>query len=182
MMIGPYALPAAFEREELASLLMELTPRQRRVLREYVDRVELGALSITEWFADPKCPVSQRAWYTTGETAAYRHSPVFQVALQAYLKAALAAAEAETVRAIAASRRILRLGAVAAANRLVLETDRGERSADRIKAAAEVLNRADMETAAKSEVEVSDAREKLARLLGADDDAGAETAGAGEAE
>lgn len=181
-MVEPYALPRAFESEELATLLMGLTAKQRRVLREYVDKVELGGMSLTAWLADPKCSVTERSWYTAGAAAVYRNSAAFQAALSAYLRIAIKASEAETARAIASSKRILRLGAVAAANRLVHETENGERSADRIKAAAEVLNRADIETAAKGEVEVSDARDRLARLLGADHDAGAESGGPGGAE
>lgn len=257
-MIQPYELPRAFENETLTTLLMVLSPRQRRVLREYVERVELGELSVTTWLAGPQCPVTERSWYRRGERAAFKNCPAFQDALTAYLRAAMQAAANEEVKAIGAAKRRLRLKAERAAERITEQVDghaglffrtverwtmtplasqeivREEEQEytdahgkprvgtfylvrqavldvsrltdpglarlvrkfedgpkglklelyDALRAAETILDRADMETAAKGEmgVEVSDARERLARLLGADAADGAETDGAGEAE
>lgn len=257
-MIGPYELPRAFESEELTAVLTRLTPRQRRVLREYVERVELGELSVTAWLADERCPVTERSWYRRGPRAGFRNCQAFQDALTAYLRAAIRAGADEEARAIAAAKRRIRLKAERAAERITDQVDgsigqffrsverwtmaplpsqeilreevreytdeRGKQKTgmfylvrqtvldvgkvtdpvlarlvrkfedgpkglklelyDALRAAETILDRADMETAAKGEigVEVSDARERLARLLGADAADGAEAGGAGEAE
>lgn len=188
-MLDAYALPRHFESEELATLLLALTPRQRRVLRAYVARVELGGQPVTIWLADPQCPVTERSWYKAGSRAQYKNCPGFQQALEAYLRAAVKAGTAEEAKAIARAKRTLRLGAARAAERLVELVDRGEKHDVQVKAAVSILDRADMETASKGEVEVSDARERLARLLGtgvgdgAEDAAeGADPGGAGEPE
>lgn len=122
-MILPYALPRAFESEELTTRLMRLSPLQRRVLREYVEKVEIGESSIMEWLADPGCPVSEGVWYRRGATAHYKHSPLFQEALTAYLKAAIRAGSEEETKAISAAKRRLRLKADRAAERIADQVD-----------------------------------------------------------
>ncbi len=188
-MVEPYALPRAFETEDLATLLLGLNRKQRMVLREYVDKVEMGCLPVTNWLQSEKCPVREDDWYRRGKTARFKNSPAFQQALEAYLRAALKASAAEEVKGIAKAKRILRLGAARAAEHLVELVDTAEKDADQVKAALGVLDRADMETAAKGEVEVSDARERIERLLfqnhgGGDPEAAEERdpGGAGEAE
>ena len=188
-MIDRYELPRHFEGEELTALLVALSPKQRRVLRNYVDHVELGDMSVTAWLLMLNCPVTERSWYKRGARAQFRNCQAFQDALDAYLRAAVKAGAVEETKAIAKAKRTLRLGAARAAERLVYLVDEADRQADQVKAALGVLDRADMETAAKGEVEVSDARERLARLLGADDrgdgagaEPGPEAGGAGGAE
>jgi hypothetical protein len=80
----PYATPHSCETAEVAAALAALRPRQRRALREYVWRVALGELSVTDWLRREDCPVSARAWYAKGERAGYLHSEAFQAALEAY--------------------------------------------------------------------------------------------------
>lgn len=184
-MIQPYALPRAFETEALTAQLMRLSAKQRRVVREYVDVVEIGGTLVTEWLRLPGCPVSENEWYKReAKGGHYKNNALFADVLAEYTRAALKADVDERLRSIGASKRTLQLGSIAAARRLVHEVDHGERSADRIKASEAVLDRADKDLAAKGEigVEVSDARERLARLLGADAADGAEAGGAGEAE
>lgn len=237
-MLDAYALPRSFESEELTTLLLALSPRQRRVLREYVEKVELGCLQVTAWLDEDSCPVTERSWYKAN--GQYKNCPAFQQALEAYLRAAVKASTAEETRAIARAKRALRLAAAPAAERVVEQVDadlgvffkvverwttepistyetlekrmapnpfspegpeieehlqravvvdvdrlRDPRFSKAVKkfsdsprngiaielhdaqrAALSILDRADMETAAKGEVEVSDARERLARLLG----------------
>lgn len=179
-MVGRYELAYACESAEVAALLNALKPKQRRVLREYVWRVELGDVGVTEWLKSEDCPVGERAWYDKGDKAGYLHNPLFQTALEAYKKAATASQVREEQKSVAQAQRELRMGAVKAAKRLVYLVENAENENVQEKAAEAVLDRADVGTAAKAEVEVTDAKQRLARLLGAESSSGADPAGAGQ--
>lgn len=118
-MSRPYQLPHSCESAEIAKLLSVLSPRQRRVLREYVWRVELGELSITEWLRSEDCPVSARAWYASGERANYLHSEAFQAALRAYRSAGQRWQVAEEQKQIARAHATLVRATPRAAERIV---------------------------------------------------------------
>jgi hypothetical protein len=181
-MVGRYELAYACESAEVAALLGALKPKQRRVLREYVWRVELGETGVTEWLRSEDCPVGERAWYDKGPKAAYFHNSLFQTALQAYLRVAGGWQVREEEKAVGAARRELRMAAPKAARRLAWLIENAESHSVQEKASEAILDRADVGTAPKAEVELTDARERLARLLGADTAEDADPAGAGQAE
>src|SRR5512139_2577093 len=79
-----YELPHACESQEIAQALARLSPKQRRVAREYIWQVELGEQSVTSWLHQESCPVSPRAWYESGDKANYLHNDAFQQALDLY--------------------------------------------------------------------------------------------------
>ncbi len=118
-MLRPHDLPHACETADLAAKLAALTPRQRRALRAYVWDVELGELSVTAWLHAEGCPVSERAWYASGERAHYLHSDSFQAALDAYRAAGSRWQVAEEAKAIGRARSTLVKAAPAAAERIV---------------------------------------------------------------
>ncbi len=173
-MLDRYELPRHFESDELTALLVALSPKQRRVLREYVDQVELGERSIQAWLMDDKCPVSERSWYKRGARAQFRNCQAFQDALDAYLRAAVKAGAVEETKAIAKAKRALRLGAPRAAERLVELVDEAEKHGDQVKAALGVLDRADLATASKGEtaltVDMAKFEDALKRAYGDEDD------------
>jgi hypothetical protein len=119
----PYEVPHACESLEVARLLAELTPRQRRVLREYVWKVELGETNVTEWLHSAVSPVSERAWYGTGKRANYLHSEAFQKALDAYRRAGQKWVLAEEQKQVARARASLVRAAPKAAERLVEQAE-----------------------------------------------------------
>ena len=119
----PFDLPHACETAEVAALLAELTPRQRRTLRDYVWRVELGQLGVSDWLRAGDCPVCERSWYAGGGRARYLHCAAFQEALRRYLKSASSWQLAEEQRAIARAHATLVRSAPGAAARLAEQAE-----------------------------------------------------------
>lgn len=149
-----YDLPQSWETEEVVGLLLQLSKVQRRALRAYVTQVELGTMDVTEWLDSELCPVSRTAWYRKGQSN-YLNNDLFQEALQASLRRAIAAQTAEEERAIARATRRLRLLAPDAVETLVELMAEGESDAVRLRATDSILNRAGLETAEKSTTEVT---------------------------
>lgn len=148
-LVGRYELPHACESQEIATALARLSAKQRRVLREYIWQVEMGRLGVTEWLRSEGCPVSERAWYTSGDKANYLHNATFQAALDAYKRAGQRWLIGEETRTIEAAQRKLRMGAERAAERVVDLVDNGRGDMVRLLASKEVLDRADVATASK---------------------------------
>ena len=144
-----YALPHASESQEIALALARLSPKQRRVLREYIWQVELGGLGVTEWLRSEKCPVTQKAWYLPGDKANYLHNEAFQEALDLYKVAGQRWLISEEARTVEAAQRKLRMGAVKAADRMVDLVDNAGSDMVKLRAAEQVLDRADAATASK---------------------------------
>jgi hypothetical protein len=144
-----YELPHACESMEIAQALARLAARQRRVLREYIWQVELGELGVTAWLESEKCPVSPRAWYASGHKANYLHSDAFQEALALYRDAGQRWLITDQARSVEAAQRKLRLGAVKAAERMVDLVDHAASDMVKLRAAEQVLDRADVATASK---------------------------------
>lgn len=148
-MLGPYEIPHACELQELAGVLAQLTRNQRQVLRSYIWQVELGDRTVTAWLAGEKCPVSTNTWYRTGKRSGYYHNEAFQEAITAYKQAGQRWLLSEEERSVAAATRKLRLGAVRAAERMVDLVDNAGSDMVKLRAAEQVLDRADAATAAK---------------------------------
>jgi hypothetical protein len=143
-----YELPHSCETAEIAELLAQLTPRQRRVLRSYVWQVELGELLVSEWLASEGCPVGVKAWYRRGDNAAYTHNPAFMAALAAYLRTGQRWTLNQEQRQVERARSTLMQASNKAALRLAgLVDSESERIA--LEAANSVLDRADLKTATK---------------------------------
>lgn len=119
MVVVAWDLPHGCESAEVAALLAGLSRKQRRVLREYVWRVELGELGVMAWLADARCPVSEGVWYRSAERGGHYWGCVaFQAALERYMNAALGWQTREEARAVASAQRSLRMAAPRAAGRL----------------------------------------------------------------
>lgn len=114
-----YGIPHGCESAELAGLLARLTPKQRRVLRQYVWEVELGQQTVTRWLESEKCLVRESSWYRRGDHAHYANDPVFTEALEAYKTAGIRWQANEEQRAVAAGARRLRMATPQAAERVV---------------------------------------------------------------
>jgi hypothetical protein len=144
----PYSVPHLCESAELAALLAPLSPRQRRVLREYVWKVELGEQGVTEWLRSTACPVSERNWYKAGDRAGYLHNLAFKLALAKYIEAGLDWQAGEDKKEIGKAQRSLIRAAPAAADRIVdiaqidpsLFYKAGERWTEDPPATAEILD------------------------------------------
>lgn len=149
-----YDLPQSWETEEVVGLLLQLRPTQRRALRAYVSQVELGELDVTQWLASDLCPISRAAWYRNGQ-GNYLNNPLFQEALQASLRRAIAAQTAEEEKAIQRATRKLRLLTVDAVDSLEDLMKNGESDAVKLRATDSILNRAGLETAEKSTTDVT---------------------------
>lgn len=119
----PYDLPHACESAEIAALLAALSPKQRRVLREYVWRVELGELNVSDWLKSETCPVNSGTWYAGGDKAHYRNCPAFQEALEAYRRAGMRWRLGEEQKTIERAHAALVRAAPRAADRLVDQVD-----------------------------------------------------------
>ena len=122
-LVGRYELPHACESQEIATALARLSAKQRRVLREYIWQVELGRLGVTEWLRSEGCPVSERAWYTSGDKANYFHNRTFQEALEAYKRAGQRWQITQQAKALEQARDRLVQATPAAADRLVEQVD-----------------------------------------------------------
>jgi hypothetical protein len=124
-MLQPYALPHECESAEIADLLGQLSPKQRRALRSYVWQVELGEQTLTAWLASDTCPVARSSWYESGPRARYWCNDGFKMALRAYLAAGLRWRTTQDRRDVERARRTLLLETPHAAERLV-EGSRGD--------------------------------------------------------
>jgi hypothetical protein len=144
-----YELPHACESMEIAQALTRLAAKQRRVLREYIWQVELGEVGVTAWLESEKCPVSPRAWYASGHKANYLHNDAFKEALALYRDGGQRWLITEEARTVEAAQRKLRLGAVKAADRMVDLVDNAGSDMVKLRAAEQVLDRADAATASK---------------------------------
>lgn len=145
-----YALPHACESQEIATALAQLSPKQRWVLREYIWQVELGGAAVTEWLHGETCPVSPTSWYLSGDKANYLHNAAFQNALDLYRQAGQRWVITEEARTVEAAQRKLRMGAARAAERMVALVDEASTDMVRLRAAEQVLDRADVATASKA--------------------------------
>lgn len=117
-MLLPYGVPHECESAEIADLLGQLSPKQRRALRAYVWEVELGEKSLTAWLASDTCPVSRSTWYQAGGHARYWCNEGFKAALRAYLAAGLKWRTSQDRRDVERARRTLLLETPHAAERL----------------------------------------------------------------
>lgn len=122
-LVGRYELPHACESQEIAAALARLSAKQRRVLREYIWQVELGRSGVTEWLRSEGCPVSERAWYTSGDKANYFHNRTFQEALELYKRAGQRWQITQQAKALEQARDRLVQATPAAADRLVDQVD-----------------------------------------------------------
>lgn len=123
-MLRAYELPHECETAEVSAALAALSPRQRRVLRQYVQQVEFGEIGVTEWLRGETCPVQERSWY--GKY--YRGDPGFMAALETYTKALQQWQVRGEQRTVEQSQRELRLATRSAARRLIeqAESDIGQ--------------------------------------------------------
>lgn len=149
-----YDLPQSWETEEVVALLIQLSKTQRRALRAYISQVELGDQNVLAWLDSEACPVSRAAWYRD-RGRNYLGSDLFQEALQASLRRAIAAQTAEEEKAIKRATRKLRLLVPEAVDSLEKLMNTGESDAVKLRATDSILNRAGLETAEKSTTEVT---------------------------
>lgn len=112
----------------------------------------------------------------------WKHDPTFKVCLEEVDRLARQWKDSRTVRALQEAAERLALAAPIAVAKVMGLLASDDESV-RLRAALGILDRAGMETATKTTagVEVSDARERLARLLGVDGGGAADAAGGPEA-
>lgn len=120
-MLQPYGLPHECESAEIADLLSQLGPQQRRALRSYVWQVELGEQTVTGWLASDTCPVSRQSWYRRGGN--YWEHTLFRAALERYVAVGLKWRTSQDRRDVERARRSLLLAAPRAAERLIEHLD-----------------------------------------------------------
>lgn len=122
-MLQPYGLPHECESAEIADLLSQLGPQQRRALRSYVWQVELGEQTVTGWLSSDTCPVSRQSWYR--REGNYWENALFRAALERYVAVGLKWRMSQDRRDVERARRSLLLEAPHAAGRLI-EGNRGD--------------------------------------------------------
>lgn len=169
--INPWAIPHDCEREELWKHLQLLRPQQRNVLRSYVQNVEFGEMSLTEWaHHDVVLRVSLSVWRKPfdkgGNYWGTDESPnqLFRDAHMAFVTAFGRWQTQEEEKSVRAANRELRLGALKAARRITSLVDDGENDRIKLDAAKTVLDRASEDTAEKGSLNVGISSETFAAL------------------
>lgn len=151
---APYTYPHMCESEQVAEALARLPAQKRRVLRSYIWHVELGSKRVGEWLAMGDCPISPAAWYRSAGKN-YLRDAYFLDARDIYVARALVWQSTAEATAVQQAAHKLRLHSLNAVEQLIEMMATGEKDADKIRAAATILDRADIATAVKSSQEVS---------------------------